>query len=199
MSSTTMTDDGGQLRPLRLQARLAFDLLALGDLFEVGVDLRPLGVRQLELRQSAFVKTTPPPPPTRSLARRPARSAAPGRDPGAAEHQISASEGDAGIMRSLQKALSYIILEWTDIMVPVVRTQISLTEAQMDRLRREARRRHTSIAAIIRDAVDATVIDEEADRLTRQRRAFGVAGSFSSGRSDTSDRHDDLLDEETRW
>jgi hypothetical protein len=69
------TDDGGQLGPLRLEAFLAFDLLALGDLFEVGGDLRPLGVGQLELRQAAFVKTTPP-PATRSLARRSARSAA---------------------------------------------------------------------------------------------------------------------------
>jgi uncharacterized protein YigA (DUF484 family) len=84
-------------------------------------------------------------------------------------------------------------------MSTVIRTQISLTEAQMERLRREARRRHTSIAALIRDAVDATVIDQEADRLTRQRRAFGVAGAFSSGRSDTSERNDEVLGEEPRW
>jgi hypothetical protein len=84
-------------------------------------------------------------------------------------------------------------------MPTVIRTQISLTEAQMERLRREARRRHTSIAAIIRDAVDATVTDEDSDRLTRQRRAFGLAGSFSSGRSDTSERHDEILGEEPRW
>jgi predicted DNA-binding protein len=48
-------------------------------------------------------------------------------------------------------------------MSTVIRTQISLTEEQMDRLRRVARRRHTSIAAIIRDAVDATVT-EDSDR-----------------------------------
>ena len=84
-------------------------------------------------------------------------------------------------------------------MPTVIRTQISLTEAQMDRLKREARRRHTSIAAIIRDAVDATVVDEDADRLTRQQRAFGLAGGFTSGRSDISERHDEILGEETRW
>jgi hypothetical protein len=93
----------------------------------------------------------------------------------------------------------YIIEAWTDIMSTVIRTQISLTEAQMERLRREARRRHTSIAAIIRGAVDATVADEDSDRLTRQRRAFGLAGAFSSGRSDTSERHDEILGEATRW
>jgi len=84
-------------------------------------------------------------------------------------------------------------------MPTVIRTQISLTEAQMARLRREATRRHTSIAAIIRDAVDATVTDEDADRLTRQQRAFGLAGAFWSGRTDTSERHDEALGEETRW
>jgi uncharacterized protein YigA (DUF484 family) len=83
-------------------------------------------------------------------------------------------------------------------MPSVIRTQISLTEAQMDRLRREARRRHTSIAALIRDAVDATVT-EDSTRLTRQQRAFGLAGAFSSGRSDISEHHDEVLGEETRW
>jgi hypothetical protein len=84
-------------------------------------------------------------------------------------------------------------------MSTVIRTQISLTVAQMDRLRREAKRRHTSIAAIIRDAVDATVTDGDSDRLTMQQRAFGLAGAFSSGRSDTSERHDEVLGEETSW
>jgi len=112
--------------------------------------------------------------------------------------EISLSDGDAGIMHSPRIGSSYITQVWTDIMSTVIRTQISLTEAQMDRLRREARRQHTSIAAIIRDAVDATVT-EDSDRLTRQRRAFGLAGAFSSGRSDTSERHDEILGEETRW
>jgi hypothetical protein len=84
-------------------------------------------------------------------------------------------------------------------MSTVIRTQISLTEAQMERLKREARRRHTSIAAIIRDAVDATVTDEDSDRLSRQHRAFDLAGAFLSGRSDTSEHHDEILGDETRW
>ena len=49
------TDDGGQLRPLALEAFLAFDLLAFGDLFEVGVDLGALGLGELQLRQPALV------------------------------------------------------------------------------------------------------------------------------------------------
>jgi hypothetical protein len=81
----------------------------------------------------------------------------------------------------------------------VIRTQISLSSEQMERLRRAAARRHVSIAALIRDAVDATLPNDEADRLDRQRRAFALAGAFSSGRPDTSERHDDALAEEPRW
>lgn len=84
-------------------------------------------------------------------------------------------------------------------MTSVIRTQISLTEKQMDRLRRAAERRHTSIAALIRDAVDATVPDTDEDRLARQKRALAAAGSFSSGRTDTAARHDDALAQDSRW
>lgn len=56
-----------------------------------------------------------------------------------------------------------------------------------------------SIAAIIREAVESTVPDEDAERLTRQRRAFGLAGAFSSGHSDTAARHDEVLAEQRRW
>ena len=81
----------------------------------------------------------------------------------------------------------------------MIRTQISLTEKQMSRLRRAASARGVSIAAVIREAVDRSVPDEAADRLTRQRRAFGLAGAFSSGHTDTADRHDEVLAEEPRW
>ena len=46
-------DDGGQLRPLRFEAFLAFDLL--GRHYEVGVDLRAFGLGELELRQPACI------------------------------------------------------------------------------------------------------------------------------------------------
>ena len=81
----------------------------------------------------------------------------------------------------------------------MIRTQISLTEKQMTRLRRAASARGVSIASVIREAVDRTVPDEGADRVARQQRAFGLAGAFSSGHSDTSERHDEVLAEEARW
>jgi hypothetical protein len=81
----------------------------------------------------------------------------------------------------------------------MIRTQISLTEKQMSRLRRVARARGVSIASVIREAVDRSVPDEGADRLARQQRAFKLAGAFSSGLSDTSERHDEVLAEDSRW
>ena len=81
----------------------------------------------------------------------------------------------------------------------VIRTQISLTAEQMARLRRAAEKGHTSIAAVIRDAVDREVPDEDAGVVARQRRAFAAAGAFASGRHDTAEHHDEVLAEEPRW
>lgn len=71
------------------------------------------------------------------------------------------------------------------------RTQISLTSVQARELRRLARKRGTSMAALIREAVERTygAADEEA----RWRRALESVGGFRSDRSDVSERHDDAL------
>ena len=72
------------------------------------------------------------------------------------------------------------------------RTQISLTSGQARELRRLARKRKTSMAALIREAVDRTYgIDATAE--TRWRRALASVGGFRSGRSDVSEQHDDAL------
>ncbi len=81
----------------------------------------------------------------------------------------------------------------------MLRTQISLTAEQMRRLRRAAQQRHTSVAAVIRDAVETCLGDEEAGRLDRQRRAFAQAGAFRSGHRDTAEHHDAALADERRW
>lgn len=81
----------------------------------------------------------------------------------------------------------------------MIRTQISLTEDQLRRLRRVARARGVSMATLIREAVDRTVPDEDRDRRERQNRAFALAGAFASGRRDTAERHDDVLADELRW
>lgn len=72
------------------------------------------------------------------------------------------------------------------------RTQISLTSGQARELRRLARKRKTSMAALIREAVDrAYGID--AGEGARWERALASVGGFRSGRSDVSERHDDAL------
>jgi hypothetical protein len=69
------------------------------------------------------------------------------------------------------------------------RTQISLTAEQATRLRGLARRRRTSMAALIRDAVDRTYPGEP-DRDAIWERALAAVGRVSSGRSDISVEHD---------
>lgn len=77
----------------------------------------------------------------------------------------------------------------------MIRTQISLTQEQMDALRRVAADRGVSIAAVVRGAVDE-VLDRE-DRGRLMRRALQFAGKFRDieGATDVSVRHDDYLDE----
>ena len=72
------------------------------------------------------------------------------------------------------------------------RTQISLTSSQARELRRLARKRETSMAALIRDAVERTYA-LDAGVEARWERALAAVGGFRSGRSDLSERHDDLL------
>jgi hypothetical protein len=75
----------------------------------------------------------------------------------------------------------------------MIRTQVSLTESQMRRLRREARRRHVSMAAIIRDAVDRVVPDEDARRRDRIDALLAAAGSAASGTGLVARNHDTEL------
>lgn len=72
----------------------------------------------------------------------------------------------------------------------MIRTQVSLTEDQMRRLRLEARRRHVSIAAIVREAVDRVVPDEGAQRRERIDTLLAAAGSAASGTGLVARDHD---------
>jgi hypothetical protein len=86
----------------------------------------------------------------------------------------------------------------TVIIERVIRTQISLTGEQMGRLRREARRRHVSLAAVIRDAVDRIVPDEDGVRIERLETLLAAAGSAASGTGTVAREHDEILAGE-RW
>jgi hypothetical protein len=72
------------------------------------------------------------------------------------------------------------------------RTQISLTSTEARALRRLAKKRKTSMAALIREAVDRTYgINVGEDQAWH--RALQSVGGFRSGRADVSEHHDDLL------
>ena len=77
----------------------------------------------------------------------------------------------------------------------MIRTQISLTDDQMRRLRLEARRRHVSLAAVVRDAVDQFVPDEDVRRRSRVDALLAAAGSVASGTGTVARDHDAILGE----
>jgi hypothetical protein len=77
----------------------------------------------------------------------------------------------------------------------MVRTQISLTDDQMRRLRSEARRRGVPIAAVVRDAVDRVVPGRVTDRDAAFSRALAAAGRFDSVTGDVAARHDEIAGE----
>lgn len=69
----------------------------------------------------------------------------------------------------------------------MIRTQISLTEEQMQRLRRESARTGKSIARLAREAIDARYDDRE-ERLRRLR---AVAGAHRGDGTAVSENIDD--------
>lgn len=84
----------------------------------------------------------------------------------------------------------------------MVRTQVQLTEEQAERLRDLAHDRGTSMAALVRDAVDRYLTTEPGiSRQERKQRIMELAGRFNSGCSDVSERHDEYFADaiESRW
>lgn len=75
------------------------------------------------------------------------------------------------------------------------RIPIGLTMEQHERLRGEARRRKTTVANLVRRAVDETYPDGAQLRREAHLRSFRILGAFNSGRADISERHDDYLAE----
>ncbi len=75
----------------------------------------------------------------------------------------------------------------------MIRTQVSLSEKQAERLRVQAAARGVSQAALIRQALDAYLDDSRLSR--RLQRARAAVGAFSSGFRSTAEGHDEALDE----
>jgi len=75
----------------------------------------------------------------------------------------------------------------------MIRTQISLTEEQAEELRQRALQERTSMAALIRSAVDRLL--SAPDRAAGRRLLLTLVGSGASGLGNVSDEHDRYLDE----
>lgn len=73
----------------------------------------------------------------------------------------------------------------------MIRTQISMTERQAKRLRELAAARNASQAALLREALDA-LLDED-ERVRRLRRALEPVGRYRSGDPDVALDHDEAL------
>ncbi len=73
----------------------------------------------------------------------------------------------------------------------MIRTQISLREEQMRALKAEARQRRSSIAEVIRAAVDREL--GASQRRVKLERALEVIGGYRSGRHDVGLNHDQYL------
>ena len=71
----------------------------------------------------------------------------------------------------------------------MIRLQVQLTEEQAVALRRLARRRGVSIAALVREAAQALIERGELD-AERRARAREVVGRYASGRGDIAREHD---------
>lgn len=81
----------------------------------------------------------------------------------------------------------------------MVRTQIQLSEEQAKAIKRIAAAQGTSMAEVIRRAVDGVIISGPArDWNERHQRALAIVGKFRSGKRDISSNHDRYLAEAYR-
>lgn len=76
----------------------------------------------------------------------------------------------------------------------MVRTQVQLTDSQVQVLKRMAAERGVSIAELIRQSLEHFLRTAgNADREERARRALAAAGRFRSGLGDLAAEHDRYL------
>ena len=76
----------------------------------------------------------------------------------------------------------------------MVRTQIQLTEEQMQALRVLSAEQGRSTAELVRTGVDRVL--QESTREMRVKRLLSVVGKFNSGLKDVSENHDKYLTED---
>lgn len=76
----------------------------------------------------------------------------------------------------------------------MVKTEIRLTEEQMESLEELAKKRNVSISDLIHESIDNLLRSAATPgKAERKQRALAVIGRFRSGLGDLSRRHDDYL------
>jgi predicted DNA-binding protein len=80
----------------------------------------------------------------------------------------------------------------------MVRTQIQLDDKVAQRLPQLAKARGQSVAAFIREALDARIAELDRDREAAWDAMFSVLGKYADreGKTDVAERHDDYLAED---
>ena len=83
----------------------------------------------------------------------------------------------------------------------MVRMRIQFTEAQSMRLRDEAAERGVSISAVVRNAVEESLVKgrHKPSREELLERSMAAMGRFSSGTGDVSLRHDEYSAQSAEW
>ena len=77
----------------------------------------------------------------------------------------------------------------------MIRVQVQLSEAQVLALREQAAAAERTVAALVREAIDAWLASQ--DRSARIDRAMAAIGGFHSGQHDLAENHDRYLEETT--
>lgn len=80
----------------------------------------------------------------------------------------------------------------------MVRTQVYLTPSQHKALKKEAAREGVSMTEMLRRLIDAHLQRRRGVATFRKEAVMSFIGLGSSGRSDTAERHDEVLDEAFR-
>lgn len=81
----------------------------------------------------------------------------------------------------------------------MVRTQVQLTDAQAAELRRLAAEQGTSVAELVREAVEGLLANRtKPTRHELKQRALAAVGRYGSGLADVAVQHDRYLNEAGR-
>jgi hypothetical protein len=75
----------------------------------------------------------------------------------------------------------------------MIRVQVQFTDDELRALHDLARRSGRPVAAVVRDAVDALIRDDERQRHRAQ--ALAAIGGFHSGLGDLAEQHDAYLED----